>query len=174
VFVDFLAELLAENERLIYSAEWRLYAPVSESNTATRRYQPRKPMVQRLSAIFIQYIAGSVCPEIENRGQPNGPRSRRCRVGLLAAFAGVRIRRQHLRRAISLTCASPHEMAANRKGCCDNPCSVAIARPEPARPGCRNLNTAILLGWGLAGARCLTGKVGRMHQDPYLSLSQNY
>ena len=51
------------------------------------------------------------------------------------------------------------------KGCCDNPCSVAIARPEPARPGCRNLDTAILLGWGLAGARCLTGKVGRMHQD---------
>jgi hypothetical protein len=37
VFVDFLAELLAENGRLIYSPEWRLYAPVSESNTATRR-----------------------------------------------------------------------------------------------------------------------------------------
>src|SRR4029077_19465502 len=36
VFVDFLAELLAENGRLIYSPEWRLYAPVSESNTATR------------------------------------------------------------------------------------------------------------------------------------------
>jgi hypothetical protein len=36
VFVDFLAEL-AENGRLIYSPEWRLYAPVSESNTATRR-----------------------------------------------------------------------------------------------------------------------------------------
>jgi hypothetical protein len=55
-------------------------------------------------------------------------------------------------------------------GCCDNPCSVAIARPEPARPGCRNLDTAILLGWGLAGARCLTGKVGRMHQDACFSL----
>jgi hypothetical protein len=37
VFVDFLAELLAENGRLNYSPEWRLYAPVSESNTATRR-----------------------------------------------------------------------------------------------------------------------------------------
>jgi hypothetical protein len=37
VFVDFLADLLAENGRLIYSPEWRLYAPVSESNTATRR-----------------------------------------------------------------------------------------------------------------------------------------
>jgi hypothetical protein len=32
--VDFLAELLAENGRLIYSPEWRLYAPVSESNRA--------------------------------------------------------------------------------------------------------------------------------------------
>ena len=31
------AELLAENGRLIYSPEWRLYAPVSESNTTTRR-----------------------------------------------------------------------------------------------------------------------------------------
>jgi hypothetical protein len=34
---------------------------------------------------------------------------------LLASFAGVRIRRQRLRGAISLTRASPHEMAANRR-----------------------------------------------------------
>ena len=147
--------------------------PFARSKTRLQ-HQPRKPMVQSLSAIFIRYIAGSALCRGRNRGQPNGPRSRRCRVGLLAAFAGVSIRRKHLRRAISLTCSSPHEMAANRRGCCDNPCSVARTRPEPTRPGCRNLDTAILLGWGARRSRCLTGKVGRMHQDSYLSLSQNY
>ena len=131
-------------------------------------------MVQRLSAIFIQYIAGSVCPEIENRGQPKGPRSRRCRVGLLAAFAGVRIRRQHLRRAISLTCASPHEMAANRRVAA----TIHVPLQELAQSP-RVLDAAIWIPqscWdgGLAGARCLMGKVGRMHQDTCLSLSQNY
>jgi hypothetical protein len=57
--------------------------------------------------------------------------------------------------------------------CCDNPCSTARARPKLARPGCRNLDTAILLERVLTGARCLTGKAGRMQQGACFSLFQN-
>ena len=138
------------------------------------QHQPRKPMVQRLSAIFIRYIAGSARCRGRKPGTAEGPSSRRCRVGLLAAFAGVRIRRQHLRREISLTCASPHEMAANRRVAATIHVPLQwLAQSPPV------LDAAIWIPqscWdgGLAGARCSTGKVGRMHQGAYLSLSQNY
>jgi hypothetical protein len=75
-------------------------------------------------------------------GQPKGPRSRRCRIGLLAAFAGVQIRRQHLRRAISLTCASAHEMAA-----IEGLLRLSMFRCKSSS-SVRKLHTATLLGRG--------------------------
>jgi hypothetical protein len=58
------------------------------------------------------------------------------------------------------------------KSCCDNPCSVAIARPEPARP-----DAAIWIPqscWAGGALGSLLDGEGPSHQGTCFSLYQNY
>ena len=138
------------------------------------QHQPRKPMVQRLSAISIRYIAGSAPCRGRKPGTAEGPSfealSRRvaCRFRWRshqkAAFASgdfidVRLpSRDGAQSKVAGTIHVPLQELAQSPSVLD----AAIWIPQSCWDG------------GLAGARCLRGKVGRMHQDSYLSLSQNY
>jgi hypothetical protein len=133
-------------------------------------HQPRKPMVQRLSAIFIRYIAGSALCRGRKPGTAAGPAFE-----ALSRRVACRFRwRPHQKAAFAsgdfIDVRLSSRNGGQSKGCCDNPCSVAIARPEPARPGCRNLDTAILLGWGARWSSLLDGK-GRSHASRRMPFS---
>ena len=79
------------------------------------QHQPRKLMVQRLSAISIRYIAGSAPCRGRKPGTAEGPSFEALSRRVACLFRWRSHQKAAFASAISLTCASPHEMAANRR-----------------------------------------------------------
>ena len=137
----------------------------------------RLSRVSRCSAAYrpslSDILQAPFCPEVENRGTGEGPRLKRC-VGLLDAFAGVRIRRQHLRRARSMNARPGWRERRPVERLVRQSMFRCKSSPRARASWMRNLDTAILLDGGSLELVAWPGKVGRMHQGACFSLSQNY